>query len=137
MFDKLIQDEVFLEKLNTRLLYSKKQFLECDLEGASSLRDICRLIINLISFETINEQSKNKSTTDNNSVYTLNRNTEYSEYKIRKLERFIEIIEIPQLFLDLINILIIDKESKFCILREVTVIYSITLIFIFFTTHFQ
>ena len=118
--EKMMTDEIFLNKLKQKLLLSKTLIVESKLEGASLYRDLCKLLNNFLSIEfdelydddeedtTVIQISKSLSKTIKNAPAG----------RMALFEFFCSYLELPQFFIDFLK-LTISSKSNLKALKEV------------------
>ncbi len=140
--EKIIQDDAFLARLKQRLNQSKMFMLDGNMEGAAMFRDLCKMICNLLSIEIGVQEN---SITDNQDIVvsSLSKTMKPSENSITSLsssknektkmikiltvenvrqctEKFCLILDLPNLFLDLIKELLFNDKPNFKNIKQVS-----------------
>lgn len=126
-----MKDESFLSRLKQRLISSKTSMLEGKLDGASSFREMCKIICNLLSFQfnedddddedtvtdlnNIKVDKSKKSTARNQTIATAT--TTDPKYllfvkRMQMFENFCTHLELPQQFSDLLKQLSNEKSGN-------------------------
>ena len=130
--ERMLKDELFLNKIKQKLNASKLLILDSKIEGASLYRDLCRLLNNLLSveFEELyeeddDEQDVEATLTNSKGVVKSSSKSKSKSARSNKsnrlslLEFFSNFLDIPNFFIDFGKIFISNKQL-IRILKEVS-----------------
>lgn len=132
--ERMLKDELFLNKIKQKLNASKLLILDSKIEGASLYRDLCRLLNNLLSveFEELyeeddDEQDVEATLTNSKGVVKSSSKSKSKSKSARSnksnrlslLEFFSNFLDIPNFFIDFGKIFISNKQI-IRILKEVS-----------------
>ena len=130
--ERMLKDELFLNKIKQKLNASKLLILDSKIESASLYRDLCRLLNNLLSveFEELyeeddDEQDVEATLTNSKGVVKSSSKSKSKSARSNKsnrlslLEFFSNFLDIPNFFIDFGKIFISNKQL-IRILKEVS-----------------
>lgn len=122
--ERMLKDELFLNKIKQKLNASKLLVLDSKIEGASLYRDLCRLLNNLLSieFEELyeeddDEQDVEATLTNSKGVVKFSSKSKSKSARSNKsnrlslLEFFANFLDIPNFFIDFGKIFISNKQN--------------------------
>jgi hypothetical protein len=104
IYERLITDDPFLNKLKTKLFNSKSLMLEGKLEGASMFRECCKIICNLLTI-TYQDDDVNEDDPEGEENNFL--------IKIQIFEKFCNFIDLAHVYMSILKQLLLDKNYSF------------------------